>query len=180
MSLFEPIRLAYGRLTHREQLSVIVGCIAAAVVLIMGIAFAVNSAITKAEHRVRVKTEQLKQVLSLQGEYKANKQRQGEQLRALGQSRVRLISLVESAAREAGVQIGQLRPEDGDPSPEGVVESRVDLRMTDLSADRMHKFLELVEGFKGIVVVKRLKLNRPYRKDVVDVEMSISTFKLRT
>jgi hypothetical protein len=175
----DAARLAFSRLTQREQTMVVGGSAAAAMIILIGIGLLVSSLINKEQHRVEVKTQQLAQVLALQGEYKARQQERAARLRTLGSSNVRLISLVEDAAKQAGVEIGQLRPEDGEPGPDGVVESRVDLRASGLSADRLQDFLNRIEAGAGIVIVRHLKLTRPYRKDTAEIELTVSTFKLK-
>ncbi len=173
-------REAFGRLTQREQLMVL-GCAAAVVLTIFAlVGMFVSSAISRAENRVKVKTDQLTQVLQLQGEYKARKTEREEKMRELGKSNVRLVSMVEEFARQAGVEIGQLKPEDGEPNAEGVVESRVDLRVGGLSADRLQKFLELIDNSKELVITRRLKVTRPYKRDTVDVELTLTTYKTKT
>ena len=75
--------------------------------------------------------------------------------------------------------ISQLKPEEGEASPEGIVESRVDLKISNLSADRLQDFLSRLEKGPGIIIVRRLKITRPYKRDTVDVEMTVTTFKLK-
>lgn len=173
----EMTRASFERLTQREQTLVLGGGAAALVIILFGVGLLVSNAIDKAEHRVKVKTDQLTQVLQLQGEYKAREVQRQQRLRELGRSNVRLVSLVEDTARQADVDIGQLRPEEGEPTPDGVVESRVDLRATNLSADRLQDFLSRLEKAPGVVIMRRLKVMRPYRKDTVDVEMTVTTYR---
>lgn len=173
------LREAFGRLTQREQLMVL-GCGAAVVLTVCAlIGMAVSSAISNAENRVKVKTDQLTQVLQLQGEYKARQKERESKLKELGKSNVRLVSLVEDWARQAGVEIGQLKPEDGEPNADGIIESRVDLRVAGLSADRLQKFLELIDNSKDLVITRRLKVQRPYKRDTVDMELTITTYKAK-
>ncbi len=176
----DALRAAFGRLTQREQLMVIGGGALAILVIMFSVGLLVGSAIDRAEHRVKVKSDQLTQLLQLQGEYKARQAQRQARMRELGRSNVRLVSLVEDLARQAGVDIGQLRPEDGEPSAEGIIESRVDLRATNLSADRLQDFLSRLEKAPGVVIMRRLKVVRPYRKDTVDVEMTVTTYRLRS
>ena len=114
--LIDSARVAFGRLTQREQLMVVGIGGMAGVIMLLVIGALVSSAITREQHRVKVKTEQLMQVLSLQGEYKTRQLERKQRLETLGRSNVRLVSLVEDSAKQTGVDIGQLRPEDGDPS----------------------------------------------------------------
>jgi hypothetical protein len=176
----QALRLAFSRLTQREQMLVVGGGLAGMFLTFLLTSLLVGGAIARKSHALEVKTGQLAQVLALRGEYQARQEERAQRLRTLGSSNVRLVSLVEEAARQAGIEIGQLRPEDGEPSPEGIIESRVDLRAAGLSADRLQEFLNLLEAGRGIVVVRHLKIVRPYRKDVAEMELTVSTFKLKS
>ena len=147
------IRQAFNRLSQQEQFMVLIGGGALIVVILLGMGLGVSSAITSAEHRVKVKTDQLAEVVRLQGEYKAREREQKKKLAELAKNKVRLVSLVEDVARQSGVEIGQLRPEDSEPTPEGVVESRVDLRASGLSVDRLQDFLQRLNEAPGVVVL---------------------------
>lgn len=175
----DALKVAFSRLTQREQLVVVSGGAGGALLFLLIVGMLVGGAIAREEARVESKTGQLAQLIGLRGEYRQRQEERAQRLRTLSQRGVRLTSLVEEAARQTGVEIGQLRPEDGEPGPDGVVESRVDLRASGLSADRLEDFLARLEGARGIVIVRHLKLNRPYKKDVVDVELTVSTFKLK-
>jgi hypothetical protein len=176
----DAARLAFSRLTEREQLMVVGGGAASSLLVLLIISMLVGRAIGREQHRVEVKTGLLFQVMGLQGDYQARQAEQAQRMRTLQSSNVRLISLVEDAARQTGVEIGQLRPEDGEPSANGVVESRVDLRAAGLSADRLQAFLNRLDSSNGIVIVRHLKVTRPYRKDTVDIEATVSTFKIKS
>ncbi|MBN1960901.1 MAG: type 4a pilus biogenesis protein PilO [Deltaproteobacteria bacterium] len=170
---------AFARLTQREQIIMLglAGGIILLILVVVGVA--VSSAIDGAEHRVKVKTKQLNQLIALQGEYKAREQQRQTRLKELGRSNTRLVSLIESVAKQAGVEIGQLRPEDSEPNADGIIESRVDLRASNLSADRLQDFLSRLETSPGIVIIRRLKVSRPFRRDVADIELTITTYQLK-
>jgi hypothetical protein len=175
--LAEQVRAAFGRLTQREQFIVLGGGAAAVLTIFLLIGLLVSSAISKAENRVKLKTDQLTQVLQLQGEYKTRKREREAKLRELGRSNVKLVSLVEDLARQAGVEIGQVKSEEGEPNADGIRELRADLKVSNLSADRLQKFLELIENAPGLVITRRLKVNRPFRKDTADIELTLTTYK---
>ena len=178
--LIESARVALGRLSQREQLMALGGMGAGALVILLGLGLAVSSAIRRTEHRVKVKSGQLMEVMAHQGEYRARQREQQARMRELKRNAVRLVHLVEDAARQAGVSIGQLRPEDGEPNDEGIVESRVELRASGLSADRLEDFLRRLEKAPGTVILRRMKINRPYRKDTVNLELSVITYKMKS
>lgn len=178
--LRQSLRVALSRLTQREQVLIVGGTLVGLCLVVLIASLVMGNVIAGIQHRLEVKSTQLAQVLALRSDYAARQEERAQRLRTLGSSNVRLVSLVEDAARQAGIEIGQLRPEDGEASPEGVIESRVDLRAAGLSADRLQEFLNLLENGHGIVVVRHLKVTRPYRKDVADMELTVSTFKLKS
>lgn len=175
----EAAQAAFARLTQREQMMVLGLATGVVLFLVLVVSLLVSGAIDRAGHRVRVKTDQLGQVLALQGEYKVRELQRQARLKEIGRSNTRLVSLVEDVARQASVEIGQLRPEDGEANAEGIVESRVDLRVNSLSADRLQDFVSRLETSPGVVIIRRLKISRPFRKDVADVELTVTTFHLK-
>jgi len=179
----ENVRLAFARLSAREQLMVAGGGAAGGLVLLLLLGLLVSAATRRAEHRVRVKSNTLTQVLLLQGEYKARQREQKERVRQLRRrSHVRLVKLVEDAARNAGVndKISQLTPEKGEANEDGILESRVQLRASGLSIDRLQDFLSRLESTGSLVILRRLKITRPYRKDTLDIDLMVTTFKLKS
>lgn len=176
----DPIRLAFGRLTQREQFMVFAGAGVGGLVLLLVVGLSVSVAIGRTEHRVKVKTNQLTQVLQLQGEYKARKAEREANLRQLGRNRGSLVSLVEEVARQSGVVIGQIDRDEGEAGPDGIVEKRVDLRASGLSADKLEKFLSRLQSRPGLLIMRRMKVKKPYRKDTLDLELTVATYELRS
>jgi len=178
--LIDSAELSFGRLTQREQFVVFGGALGGGLFVLLLIGVMLASSIHKVEHRIRVKSGQLNELLALEGEYKLRQLEKKAQLDKLRRSNIRLVSLVEEIARRVQVEIGQLRPEEGEPGVDGIVESRVDLKVTGLSIDRLQKFLNEIENSDGAVVIQRLKIFRPYRKERVDIELGITTFKVKS
>ncbi|MEL6546654.1 MAG: type 4a pilus biogenesis protein PilO, partial [Myxococcota bacterium] len=127
---------------------------------------------------IRSKSSQLAEVVQLESEYKAREAQRKRKLQELERSNVRLVTVIENAAKTAGFEIGQIRPEEGEPNDEGVVESRVDLRASDLTINRLERFLTEVEKTRGLVIVRRLQIDKPYRKDTLNIEMTVATYKI--
>jgi hypothetical protein len=43
--------------------------------------------------------------------------------------------------------------------------------------DRLEDFLERLDAGPGVVVVRRLQVNKPYRRDTLNIEMTVTTYK---
>lgn len=174
--LVEEARVAFARLSQREQLMV-AGTGVATVLLACTITFfSLSSAVDRAEGRVRSKSQSLAKVMQMQGEYRAKKRAQEQRLRGL-RGNVRLTKVVEDAAKSAGFQIGRLERDEGSPSSDGIVQSKVEVQASKLSIDRVQKFLSLIESAPGVVVVQRMKINKPYRKETLDIEVEVTTYQ---
>ena len=181
-SRLDALSLAFSRLTQREQVVVLGGGAVTGLMILIIIGALVSSAITRAEGRVKSKTGKLTQILELQGEYKAKERGQQDLKRQLSRSKVKLVKLVEDAARQAGInkEIGRMQPQKGEPNAEGVYETTVDLTAANLSIDRLQDFLERLEKSPGVVIIDKLKVNKPYRKDTLSIEMTVITYKVES
>lgn len=179
-SLFAPVSAAFARLNPREQLFAILGSIATVVLVFTIAALLVSSSLAKGERKINSWTGQLEELISLKSSYKALEKKNREQLEALKSSRLSLVSFVEDLAKRAEVKVGRLNASEGQEAAGGIVETRVDLRATGLSADKLQEFLNLIENSPQTVFIRRLQIVRPYKKDMVDVEMTIVSFKSRS
>lgn len=177
---FETARAAFGRLSQRDQLLVVGICAGFGLLSLVLVGSLVSRAIDKAEQRVKWKTDRLADVMAVRDEYRSREAQRQARLNDLSRSTVRLTSVIEDVARQAGVEIGQLRADDAEPTPDGIIESRVDFRVTNLSVDRLQGFLSRLETSPGVIIMRRLKVTRPYRKDSVDIELTVATYRVKS
>lgn len=177
-ALIDQTRVALARLSQREQLWVLGGAAGGVLIILIGIGAGVSHAIASEEHRVGVKTKMLSEVLALQADYKQRKAERERRMRALAEKEVGLITFVNEQAKKAEVTINQLTPQGDETGADGIVEARLTLQATGLSADRLEDFLSHLESSHDTVVVRRLKVWRLYRGDVAELNMSVSAFKL--
>ena len=175
----QALQQAFNRLGQKERFMAIAGGSGFCLLVLLITGLVLSSEISDAKHRLKKKTEQLLEVMELEGQYKAKQAEHERRIKNLEKSNLRLVSLIEDVAKETGVEIGQLRPEDGEPNEEGLYESRVDLKASKLSIDRLEKFLNKIQSSKGLVIVDSLKVVKPYRKETLDIEMSVRTLKLK-
>lgn len=176
--LLIPLRARFERLNEREQAIVSGGAALAMLLVLLLIGSLVSGSIASVQRRIRSKSSQLAEVVQLESEYKAREAERTQRLAELERSNVRLVTVIEQAAQTAGFEIGQIRPEEGEPNEEGVVESRVDLRASELTINRLERFLTEIEKTRGLVIVRRLQIDKPYRKDTLDIEMTVATYKI--
>ncbi len=110
---------------------------------------------------------------------------QQEQERQLLEARLRqsppaLMSFVDTAAKNAGVEVGGM-------SDRGVVsggqngkpkEMSVEVNLGKVPLDKLVKLLQDIEHSPGVVRVRRLRVRKSYEnKDVLDVSLSVSAWQ---
>ncbi|MEO1174812.1 MAG: type 4a pilus biogenesis protein PilO, partial [Myxococcota bacterium] len=164
-------------LNAREQTIVAVGAGVGGLLVLMLIGGVLSSSIAQVEKRIALKTGQLAEVVRLETEYKAREAERRSRLSELERSNVNLVSTVSDAARFAGFEIGEIRPEQGPPNEEGFAESSVDLQASGLTINRLEKFLTKVEQTRGVVTLPRLEVKKPYRKETLNIKMTVATYK---
>ncbi len=179
MKYLDPlISAVLGRLSERERFLVTSGTLAAFLLIGLLTAAVLGSKSRQVRHRVAVKSQQLQEVLDHEGAYKEQERARQKQLASLQRQHVQLVSHAEQAAKDAGVQIDQLQPEEGEAAVGGVRESRLSLRVADLSADRLQAFVQNMERGDAVVQVRRLQVRRPYKKDTAEANLTVVTYRV--
>ena len=177
--LIDELRASFDGLPQSTQLMASASALFGLALLLVIGALLINGGAARSERRISQKTKQLKEVLALQGDYRKREAEQRQQRARLGRSSIRLVSVVDEAARASGVDVKEMKPRDEEADENGVVESRVELEARGMSVDRLQKFIgELVAKHPGAITIPKLKLSRPYRKDTLNLEMRVVTYKI--
>lgn len=171
----------FERLNPRERIVVSGGAVAALVILLATGWLLLAGGVETAALRTSIKRGQLAELVKLQGSFakrEALSQRIQRQLK--GGQNLRLVGHVETAAKQAGVEIGNMAPREGTPDPDGVKETSVEIRLQRLSITRLQEFLKRLESnVQGVVRTKRLRVHKRYDdKTLLDVELTIATYTL--
>lgn len=169
---------AFARLSDRDRTILMgVGVWLSTMTLVFGTYFGLQ-AIDKAKKRVAFKSEQLREVLSLREVYKRAEESSSQFKSRLSRNDVRLVALVEEESKKLGFETTNLNPHEGEVDPSGVRVQYIDMRAIKLTWDRVLKFIERVESNVNPVRVVRVKLlQRLDEKDLVDVELTLATYK---
>lgn len=175
---FESVRSSFLALNPREQAMVSGGAGLVVLMLLGIIASWVSGSMTAVERRIALKTNQLAEVVRLEDEFRARVSERNQRVSELARSNIRLVPVVEDAARMAGFEIGEIRPEQGEPNDDKIVEAWVDLEASGLTINRLEKFLTELEKTRGVIAVTRLIIKKPRRKDTLNVTMTVKTFKI--
>lgn len=171
---------SFEQLSMRERL--MVG--AAGIVLVIFICFTswmvLSNKVERAQMRTTAKSKQLTELVKLQSTF-AKRELEGKQLQSkLKNNKLRLISHLETAAKTAGVEIGNMTPRDSNPDADGIVETTVTIKLQKLSITRLQEFLSRVENSsQGMVFIKKLHITKRFDdKSLLDAELAISTYKI--
>ena len=130
--------------------------------------------------RTAKKIVQLDEVQTLASGYREAKAKQDQLENQLRASNVRLVSYLEDKAKPAGIELPSINPK-ADIPLEGskIIESSVEVTLTDVKVNRLIDFMTAVEAGPGIVKIKYLRLEPRPAQETVTAWLTIATYKLK-
>lgn len=170
----------WSRLTARERRLVSIAGGALGAFLLFVILYSFSSSAGKYESRMELKQEKLTQVQQLAASYREAEQQRQAVERQLSASNVSLISYLEDKGEKSGLDIRSMNPKGDVPIGDGnIIESSVELTLTDVQLDKLVSFLSDVERGPGIVKVKRVRLEPRPQNETLTAWATISTYSLK-
>jgi len=170
----------FSGLSRREK--VLVGSATGAVVcfLLFIILFSLASAADDTRRRTASKLAQLAAAEALSQSYAdAERARKADEAQ-LSANGISLITYLEEKGSESGVDIPALTPKADAPVGDGrIVESTVELTLTDVQLNRLVSFLAAVERGPAMVRVKSLRLEPRTKENVLTAWATVATYKLK-
>lgn len=170
----------FGTLTARERRLVAL----AGVALVAFLVFVVTLSFANKASSIRARTAQkallLEEVQTLAlGFREVESQRAALEAR-LRASNVRLASYLEEKGTRAGLEIPSINPRadvtlDGDK----IVESAVEVTLTDIKLNRLVDFLQAVESGPGMVQVKYLRVEPRPASESLTAWLTVATYHLK-
>lgn len=178
--LLNQIGVAFENLSSREQgLVVLMSTTLFAMVLGFG-GYFVNRDLAKREKRIEAKAEKLVEIGELRSDYK---RRLAEQNRLAGEVRrnnsVRILSYLENLSTAAGLTLKGASERQGEATgSDAVKEEAAEVRIDDVSMDRLNDFLRRIEEGNPLVKIRRLKVKTRFdNKQRLDAVVTVGTFK---
>jgi hypothetical protein len=163
---------------ERRLLAMAAGGVALFAILITWGSF--NSAINHAQASLDEKQSDFEKIAKLSAGYGAMEQERQLLEARLRQSPPALMSFVDQAAKNNGVDVGGM-------SDRGVVaggqggkpkESSVEVNVGKVSLDKLLKLISDIEHSPGVVKIRRLHVRKSFdNKDVLDVSLSVSAWQ---
>lgn len=122
----------------------------------------------------------LEDIQTLASGYREAKAKQDGLENQLRSSNIRLVSYLEEKAKPAGIELPSINPK-ADVPLEGskIVESAVEVTLTDVKLNRLIDFLQSVEAGPGIVKVKYLRIEPRVAQETVTAWVTVATYKLK-
>jgi general secretion pathway protein M len=177
--LQSSVQAQFAALSSREKRMVGGAAAAVAVFVLFMVIFSFGNKANSIRSRTQEKISKLEEVQTLAAGYRDAKARQDALESQLRASNVRLVSYLEDKAKPAGIELPSINPK-ADQQLEGkIVESSVDVTLTDVKLNRLIDFLQAVEAGPGIVKVKTLRLEPRPAQETVTAWVTIATYKLK-
>ncbi len=171
---------SFSTLSVRERRLVTAGGLAAVGFIVFMVLFTFGQKADSLRRTIEKKTGTLESVLTLAAGYRDQRSAQEQVERQLAASNVKLISFLEEKAKAAGVELPSISPKP-DVTIDGtkIVESGVEITLTDVKLDRLVEFVTALEAGPGIVKVKYLRLEPRPANENLTAWISIATYRLK-
>lgn len=182
--LQNTVQTSFAALSSREKRMVGGAGLAVTVFVVFMVVFTFNKKAEDIRRRTADKLLKLDEVQTLANGYRDAKAKQEALEGQLRASNVRLVSYLEEKAKPAGIELPSINPK-ADVPLEGskIIESAVEVTLTDVKLNRLIDFLQAVEAGPGIVKVKYLRLEpRPNvvpENGTVTAWLTVATYKLK-
>jgi type II secretory pathway component PulM len=171
------LRDKWERLSQRERTMVTVLGVTFVLMATMIVGFLITDGLSSMDQHNAEMRQALRDLDTQRDNYVRMKVKAAQMETRLGTQPVQLQGYVETAAKEAGVQI----PESDElpPAPAGkkFVERTLKLQMRAVTLEQLTKFMKAIETGRSLVVVTALNVRtRDDKHQQLDVEMSVTTY----
>jgi general secretion pathway protein M len=171
----------FARLTQRERRLVMLAGGAFTAFMLFVLLFSFASSAAGYRRRTQDKLAKLAQIQALAITFReAQTARQAVEDQLRRSSEVRLMTYVQEKGEAAGLDIPTLNPKGDVPIGDGqIIESSVEVTMTDIQMNRLLQFLQQVEMGQGMVKVKFLRLEPRAQTQTLTAWATVAAYKLK-
>ncbi len=89
------------------------------------------------------------------------------------------MSYIEERANQKGIELPSINPKADVPVGDKIVESSVELTLTDQKLNRLVEFLQALEAGPGIVKVKYLRLEPRVQNETITAWLTVATYHVK-
>ncbi len=179
--LIARVQTAFANLSARERRLVLIGGAAMAVFVVFLVTFSFSTKANTIRERTASKMRKLEEVQTLAAGFRETEAKRTAVESQLKASNIRLITYLEEKATKAGIELPSINPKadvtlDGDK----IIESAVELSLTDVKLNRLIDFLTAVETAPGgLVKVKYMRLEPRPAQESLTAWLTIATYKAK-
>ena len=178
--LWSDLQSWFLRLTERERVLVSAAGAVLGVFIIFLVLFSFSASADRYRERTARKLKDLAQAEALAASYSDAERARQDVERQLGSSSVSLATYIEEKGTAAGMKIPTMNPKGEVPLGDGrILESSVELTLTDISLRSLYDFLTSVEAGPGVVKVKYLRLEPRPDNQTLTAWATIATYRLK-
>lgn len=178
--LLNDARAWFERLSTRERRMVLATGGAVLAFALFLILFSFSNSANGYRKRTDQKLAKLREVQTLAASYSqatAARQAVEQQLTA---SNVRLMSYIEDKATRAGLGVPNMTPKNDVGVGDGqIIESAVELTLTDIDLRKLYDFLQDVESGPGVVKVKSLRIEPHAAAKTLTAWTTVATYRMK-
>lgn len=178
--IWSDLQVWYLRLTPRER--VLVGSAGGATVVVVTFVtlFLLASSADATRRRTESKLQRLAEAEQLASGYAEAERVRKQAEAALTSSDVSLITYVGDKGTQAGLEIPSLNPKGDIPVGDGrIVESSVELTLTDVALPKLVDFLNSLEQGPGVVRVTFLRIEPRPKDGVLTAWTTVTAYRLK-
>lgn len=178
--LLNQVTVAFDNISPREQVLVLVMCLTIFGMIIGFGGYLVSRDLTKRDKRIAAKAQKLEEIGQLRSDYK---RRLAEQNRVAAEvkrnNNMRILSYLENLSTAAGLTLKGASERQGEPTgSDAVKEEAAEVRIDNVSLDRLYDFLKRIEEGNPLVKVRRLKIKTRFdNKEMLDASVTVGTYK---
>ena len=174
----QALRDKWERLSQRERTMVGAMGVTFVVMITLIVGFLITDGLSSMEERNGDMRQALRDLDTQRDTYIRNKAKTAQMETRLGSQPVQLQGYVESAAKDAGVEIPESDMLPAAPAGKKFVQRTLHLRLRAVTLDQLAHFMKAIETGKSLVVVTELDVRtRDDKHEQLDVEMSVSTYE---
>jgi general secretion pathway protein M len=178
--LWADLQAWFFRLNPRERVMVTTAGGATLVVVTFVTLFLLSSSADATRHRTQSKLQRLAEAEQLAAGYSEAERARKQAETALTSSDVSLPTFVDEKGRKAGLEIPSLNPKGDIPVGDGrIIESSVELTLTDVSLPRLVDFLGTLEQGPGVVRVTFLRIEPRPKDGVLTAWTTVTSYRLK-
>ncbi len=178
--LWSDLQTWYLRLSPRERVMVTSAGAATVVVVTLLVLFLLSTSADATRRRTESKLQRLAEAEQLATGYAEAERARKQAEAALTAGDVSLLTYVTEKGKSAGLEIPSLNPKGDVPLGDGrIVESSVELTLTDVALPRLVDFLGALEQGPGVVRVTFLRIEPRPKDGVLTAWTTVTAYHLK-